>query len=248
MFFKDYFSTQSIDYKKFRPEYPIDMIEFIISHCKRRETAWDCATGTGQVATMLVPYFNTIIATDASSNQISATEKKSNIEYRVANAEQSLLPENYFDLITVAQAIHWFNIPVFFKEARRVAKKKCVLAVWGYANHTIDKDIDTVVSKLYHEILANYWPAERSIVENGYRDIILPFTKINTPQFFIRKTVNLNELIGYLYTWSATQQYISKNHINPIELIFKELEHAWGEPSIIREIKWPVFLKISFID
>jgi len=247
MTFKDYFSTQSNDYKKFRPEYPSEMIDFIVSKCTAKDAAWDCATGTGQVATMLSSHFNKIIATDASEKQIAAATPVHNIEYKISTAENSGLPDNYFDLITVAQAAHWFNLPKFYEEVKRVAKPNAVLAVWGYANHTINPEIDAVVWKLYHDILNDYWPKERFIVEQGYKDIMLPFKKIDAPSFSITKNVNLPQLLGYLFTWSATQQYILKNNQNPVELIYDELLSTWGDASNEHIITWPVFLKMAFV-
>ncbi len=247
MSFKDYFSTQSADYRKFRPDYPKEMIDFIVSKCAETNTAWDCATGNGQVAVMLSPKFNNIIATDASSKQIAMAVNMPNIEYKVATAENSGLPHSSVDLITVAQAAHWFNLPAFYAEAKRVAKPNAVIAVWGYANHSISVDIDNIVLKLYKDILHHYWPAERGIVEQGYKEIILPFETIETPLFTMAKQVNLHELIGYLNTWSATQQYIQANNNNPISIIFNELSEAWGNPNEIKNISWPVFLKLSYI-
>lgn len=247
MSFKDYFSTQSVDYRKFRPDYPQEMIDFIVSNCAETNIAWDCATGNGQVAIMLSPKFNKVIATDASSKQIEAAVAKPNITYKVATAENSGLPDNSIDLITVAQAAHWFNLPEFYAEAKRVAKQGAVLAVWGYAHHSISLDIDNVVLKLYKDILSDYWPKERGIVEHRYESIILPFETIETPVFSMVKHINMHELIGYLNTWSATQLYIQCNHNNPISLIYDELKEVWGNADEIRDIKWPVFLKVSHI-
>lgn len=247
MNFKDYFSTQSVDYKKFRPEYPVEMIDYIVSRCASKNTAWDCATGTGQVATMLAPHFKKVIATDASEKQISAAAQHPDIDYRVCTAEHSGLPDDYFDLITVAQAAHWFNLSSFYEEVKRVARKNAVLAVWGYANHSINDEVDTVVLKLYRDLLHDYWPPERFIVEQGYKDIVLPFEHIEAPPFSIIKKINLQELLGYLFTWSATQQYIQKNSSNPIELIYDELHQTWGNANTERNIVWPVFLKMAFV-
>lgn len=247
MSFKDYFSTQSADYRKFRPDYPKEMIDFIVSKCVETNTAWDCATGNGQVAVMLSPKFNKVIATDASSKQLEMAIRKPNIEYKVATAERSNLDDDSIDLITVAQAAHWFNLPAFYAEAKRIAKPNAVLAVWGYANHSISVDIDNIVLKLYKDILYHYWPAERSIIEHGYKEIILPFETIETPLFTMVKQVSLHDLVGYLDTWSATQQYIQANNNNPISIIFDELSEAWGNPNEIKNISWPVFLKVSYI-
>lgn len=247
MNFKDYFSTQSVDYKKFRPDYPQELIDFLVSKCGKHEAAWDCATGNGQVAVKLSPYFKKVFATDASAKQIEAATPMANVVYSVSTAESSKLTDKSVDLITVAQAAHWFNLELFYKEAQRVAKPNALLAVWGYANHSISLDIDRVVLKLYKDILRDFWPKERFIVEQGYNDIVLPFKPIETPYFTIVKQINLHELIGYLNTWSATQLYIKNNNTNPISFIYEELVAVWGNAENIRDIKWPVFLKAAYI-
>lgn len=247
MNFKDYFSTQSVDYKKFRPDYPQELIDFLVAKCGKHEAAWDCATGNGQVAVKLSPYFKKVFATDASAKQIESATPMANVVYSVSTAESSKLTDKSVDLITVAQAAHWFNLELFYKEAQRVAKPNALLAVWGYANHSISLDIDRVVLKLYKDILRDFWPKERFIVEQGYNDIVLPFKPIETPYFTIVKQINLHELIGYLNTWSATQLYIKNNNTNPISFIYDELVSVWGNAENIRDIKWPVFLKAAYI-
>jgi ubiquinone/menaquinone biosynthesis C-methylase UbiE len=248
MNFKDYFSTQSADYSKFRPVYPKELIDFLVQNCRAHQAAWDCATGNGQVALMLEKHFYEVIATDASEQQIKAATLHDKVTYKVATAENSGLPENYFDLITVAQAAHWFQLNNFFDEVKRVAKKGALIAVWGYANHAVSESIDAVVLRLYRDILNPYWPSERFIVEQGYRDIQLPFENIDTPDFSIKKQMNLHDLCGYLNTWSATQLYIKKNGSNPIEIIYDELLNTWGYPETERTISWPVFLKVARIN
>lgn len=247
MSFKDYFSQHAHDYKKFRPDYPTEIIDFVVTQCQQKNTAWDCATGNGQVAQLLQPYFKKIYATDASAEQIQQTSSTANIQYAVARAEASGLPNHSIDLITVAQAAHWFDLPLFYQEVQRVAALGAVLAIWGYHNHSIHPEIDAIVLKLYKDILKDYWPPERGKVEEKYASMNPPFQKINCPDFFMKKQVDLNGLIGYLATWSATQIYISKNKNNPIEYIYDELHESWGNACDIKEITWPVFLNVFHI-
>jgi SAM-dependent methyltransferase len=245
--FKDYFSRQSAEYSKYRPVYPHSLIDFIASQCNRTERAWDCATGTGQAALMLTAYFNEIIATDASEQQIIAATVHPRITYRICTAESPDLPDDFFDLITVAQAIHWFNQEKFYTAAARVAKPGAVLAVWGYSNHSISKKIDDIIHVLYCDILKDYWPRERILIERCYNDIELPFQKIAHPAFLMHQQMNLYQLTGYLFTWSAVQLFIQKNGFNPLQYILDDLLQAWGNAETTRVVTWPVHLKLARI-
>lgn len=247
MQFKDYFSQNAEDYKKFRPSYPDEMIQFIVEQCSYKNEAWDCATGNGQVAQMLSPYFQKIIATDASAQQIKHALPYPNIDYQVATAESSNLRSQSIHLITVAQAIHWFDLAAFYQEVKRVAAPEAILAIWGYHNHSINAEIDAVILKLYRDILKDYWPPERKKVEEKYTHLQAPFQALHSPDFFMKKQIDLSGLIGYLCTWSALQIYISKNSNNPIQYIYDELLKKWGDPNEIKEISWPVFLNIFHI-
>jgi len=140
--FKDHFSTQAEDYSIYRPEYPADIYSWLASICNSHQLAWDCATGNGQVAVALTNHFGYIIGTDASESQIYHATTYPRVEYEVALAHKSPLDDQSVDLITVAQALHWFEFDSFFKEVERVAKPNSVLAVWCYELHQISPAVD----------------------------------------------------------------------------------------------------------
>lgn len=242
--FKDYFSGHSQDYDAYRPHYP-DELFFHLSHVtEHHNCAWDCATGTGQAAVELAKYYNKVIATDASDNQVRQAAELKNVQYATATAEDSGIVEHSIDLITVAQALHWFDLDRFAKEVDRVLVDHGVLAVWTYNLLTIEQDIDEYINHLYSDLLGPYWAPERTLVENGYQDINFPFTELDVPQFDMYSHWNLRQLIGYLNTWSAVKQYESVKQHNPIELIFQELATAWGDGEQERPVRWPLALRI----
>ncbi len=249
MQFKDYFSAQAGIYAQNRPKYPTALYNFLFSHVKQKKNAWDCATGNGQVAVVLADFFESVIGTDASSAQIAnAFVGHDRVKYAVASAEKTPLPDTWADLITVGQALHWFDFEAFYAEVRRVAAPNALLAVWGYESCTIDTAIDAVYDRLYREILDDYWPPERRYVENRYRDISFPFDKIKTPDdLTMEMYVGLNGFVGYLNSWSATQKYLQKNGQNPIDLIFDDLQAAWGNPETVRRVCFPVFMIAGYV-
>jgi SAM-dependent methyltransferase len=238
--FQDHFSGFSTDYRSYRPRYPDALFSWIASACARHERAWDCATGTGQAATGLVDHFSEIIATDASETQIASADKRQNIQFIQATAEKSGIESESVDLVTVAQAIHWFDLEAFQAEVDRVLKKGGVLAVWSYDLLNITPEIDSVVNHLYGPILDKFWPPERRIIENGYRDIDFPYEKIEVPGFSMSSTWNLAGLAGYLNTWSAVKRYIQERKTNPVEIVFDDLSTAWGEADRKYQVRWPM--------
>ena len=240
MTFKDYFSSDSKSYSNFRPHYPSALFEYLSSISREHEKAWDCATGTGQSAQNLADYFAEVIATDASQNQISNAVTKVGVQYQVAPAEQTSIEDSSVDLITVAQALHWFDIEKFSQEVNRVLKFEGILAVWTYNLLSITPDIDKLINQLYAEIVEDYWPPERKMVEDRYRGIEFPFQQVLPPSFAMEEVWNFPQLIGYLNTWSAVKSYQQVKHQNPVSLISDQISIAWGKPELLRKVTWPL--------
>ena len=238
--FKDHFSGASSDYQRNRPTYPAALFEFLAAQTPAHQCAWDCATGTGQAAQMLARHFAHVIATDASTTQIASAVPDPRIDYRVATAEASGIESESVDLITVAQALHWFDIPAFFHEARRVLKPRGIIAVWSYNLLTIEPAIDAVINHLYGPVLDAYWPPERRLIETDYRDVEFPFEQIATPAFAMETHWTLDQLLGYLRTWSAVRRYQSERGSDPVIATGDALMPLWGERERVRTIRWPM--------
>ena len=245
MDFKDYFSVQAKEYSKYRPKYPAELFEYLSSIVNDHNLAWDCATGNGQAAIGLAPYFNKIIATDGSVSQIEHAEKHPKIDYKVALAEKSGLESSSVDLITVATAIHWLNTDKFYPEANRILKKGGVIAVWIYSGNAMDPEVDKIFGKYFYNIVESYWPVEAKNAWDFEKSVKFPFDKINTPDFKIELMWNLHEYLNYLYTWSSTQNYIKKTGKNPIETGFNHFKKVWGDENSKKKISWDLKMKIG---
>jgi len=241
---KDYFSTQAAVYAAFRPHYPQEMFDFVLHHVPNRLSAWDCATGNGQVALVLARYFETVHATDISDKQLEQAPAADNIVYAISPAEKTAFKNDSFDLITVGQALHWFDRQKFYSEVNRVARKGAVIAVWGYSLLQIDPSIDAIIANFYNNTVGSYWDTARKLVEDEYRSIEFPFEGIKTPDFFIDVQWNLSHLAGYLESWSATQQYIQANDINPVPALMADLSKFWKEEEI-KSVRFPLFLLLG---
>ena len=244
MTFKDHFSKQAADYAKFRPRYPQKLFEYLGSIAPNRGLAWDCGTGNGQAAVGLATVFDRVSATDASEKQIANAQSHERVEYRVTRAEKSDLESASIDLIMVAQALHWFDLDRFYAEARRVLKPKGVLAASAYNLLHVEPAIDEVINRYYYEVVGPFWPPERVLIEK-FEELPLPFSEIQAPSFEMIGQWNLEHLVGYLQSWSATQRFIAANRRDPLEQIIDELRRAWGNPQEVRTVLWPLILRIG---
>jgi ubiquinone/menaquinone biosynthesis C-methylase UbiE len=244
MEFKDYFSTQAKEYSKYRPKYPPELFEYLSGLCNEHKLAWDCATGNGQAAVGLTPWFDKVIATDASPSQIEHAESNPKVTYKVATAENSGLETGSVDLITVATAIHWVDTDKFYPEAKRILKSGGVISIWLYGENKITPEVTKVFVHFFQDTIASYWPAEIKKALN-FEEIDFPFTAVGSPNFKIRLMWSLKEYLSYLYTWSSVQNYIKANGKNPIEIVFNDFKRAWGDEDTKREIIWELKMKIG---
>jgi len=244
--FHDHFSIVAKRYAHFRPHYPAALFDYLAALVGHEAVVWDCAAGSGQATMDLASRFRKVIATDASADQIGSASRRDNVEFRVALAEQSGLPDNSVGLITVAQALHWFDRERFFAETRRVLQPGGFIAVWTYATNRVEGDaVDGLVQDFYSNIVGPYWPPERKLTEIGYRTIELPFPEITPPSFRMEVRWTLDQLLGYFSTWSATNRYIKAIGSNPIEPLAESLGRAWGDPNSPRLVVWPLSLRVA---
>lgn len=245
MSFKDHFSDASAHYAAFRPTYPETLFAWLSGLCKEHECAWDCATGSGQAAFGLARHFRQIVATDASSAQIDHAHGPDNVSFRVATAEASGLSDHSVDLVTVAQAAHWFDLPRFFADAGRVLKPGGVIALWGYGRLDLPGPMDEIFQRFYSETVGSYWPPERKWIDDGYRSLDFPFSEITPPDFFIKVEWDLPRLLAYVSTWSAVKRCAAQTGNDPIPGLQNALAPLWGEPNQAKNLQWPLFLRVG---
>lgn len=240
---KDNFSKQAVDYSKFRPQYPEEMIEFIVSFVNNKSTALDVATGNGQVAHKLSTHFKKVFATDISQKQLDNVIQADNIIYSKESAEKTSFENQEFDLIIVAQAVHWFDFELFYKEIYRILKPEGIFAVMGYGLFSTNPDSDKILQHFYYNIVGPYWDAERKYLDESYETIPFPFEEIPAEKFENQFSWTFEALIGYLQTWSSVQHYISKINQNPIDLIYDDLKDSWEKNN--PKVTFPLLLRIG---
>ena len=243
--FHDHFSGHAPDYRTYRPNYPPELFAYLKSLAPNAARVWDCGTGNGQAAVALAEHFPGVFATDASAEQIAQAEVHPRVTYAVAPAEKCPLPHGSVELVTVAQALHWFDFDPFYAEVRRVCKPGGVIAAWTYDLHSCWPEIDPILQRLQDEFVGPYWPPERKYVTASYRTIPFPFADVPAPPFAMTAEWTLAEMLGYMNTWSATKRFIQTHGFNPVERLTPEFAVMWGDPAGRRTVRWAFHTRIG---
>ncbi len=220
-------------------------MEYLSTFCPERELAWDVGTGNGQAATLLASRFRQVVATDASAGQIKHAHQHPRVTYRVAPAESSGLEAGSVDLITVAQALHWFDLPPFYREVHRVLKPRGVFAAWCYGLMRIDADVDALIREFYTQRVGRYWPHERRHVESAYVDLPFPFENAVMENFAIVQQLTRGELLDYVGTWSAVQRFRSREGSDPVIELGEQLAAVWPRGKERRTVEWPIVVRVG---
>jgi len=242
---KDNFSSGSDQYALFRPTYPAALFDYLLSLVPRRERAWDCGTGNGQVAFVLADSFDRVFATDISAPQLASAPLHERIEYSVQPAEKTSFPDGSFDLVTVAQAIHWFDFEAFYRETDRVLRPGGVLAVIGYDRPRLSPAVDAMLDVFYRDVVGPYWDRERKYIDEQYRTIPFPYTDVPTPALAIEVEWSFHHLIGYLGTWSAVKHYQKAKGEDPVAGVETQLKKNWGDDPV-KKARFPMLLRVAF--
>ncbi len=240
MTFKDYFSERAAEYARFRPRYPAALFQALADLAPSRRLAWDCGTGNGQAAVGLAAHFQRVAATDASPEQLAHAETHRRVTYRRSLESDSGLSDATVDLVTAAQALHWFDVNAFFAEARRVLKPGGVVAVWCYNLPRIGAELDPLLDRFANQTVGPYWAPERQHVRAGYQDLPFPFAALPFPTCAMERELTLTELAGYLDTWSAVRRYRQMVGADPVEPLVAEMARIWGVASRPRNLRWPL--------
>ena len=240
------FATVAREYATFRPGYPSELFAWLARISPSREAVWDCGCGSGQASVALAEHFAVVHATDVAPEQIAAAKPDPRVRYSVAPAEHSGLPADSVDLVTVAQALHWFDVNAFYAEARRVARPGAMLAVWNYPRPQFqDAELDRRFFAFYSDVVGPYWPPERRHIEAGYRTLPFPFEEIEAPEFGLELDWSLEQVTGYVRSWSATARYRKALQADPVPQLRDSLAAAWPGTGASVPIRMPLVLRVG---
>jgi SAM-dependent methyltransferase len=249
MIFRDLFSDRARLYSKYRPEYPDSLFEWVAGLVPNHKSVWDCATGSGQAAKGLARFFEHVIATDASAEQIAQAEPNPKIEYRIADSSSSGLADHSVDMVTVAQALHWLDLDAFYAEARRVVRPGGAVVIWGYGDPILETEsLQKILHAFNRGTIEEFWMPERMILLERYAKVPFPFREVETPEMDLEREWTLPELAGYLRTWSATANYVKQKLVDPIPELESKLAEYWGKSERRRLVRWPLHIRAGYAD
>lgn len=243
--FKDHFSAHAAHYREARPHYPTGLFSLLAALAPGHAMAWDAGCGNGQASVALAQHFDRVYASDPSAAQIASAERHSKVNYAVSPAEQCGLADASVDLVTVAQALHWFDVSRFHGEVRRVLRPGGLIAEWCYAECSVQAEVDAVCRRLYADVLGDYWPPERVHVERGYADLEFPFERVEMAPMSMQVSWSLPQYLAYLGSWSALQRYVRERGSDPLVDMSAEFDRAWGEPDQVRVVRWELSLRVG---
>jgi len=237
----DHFGKVAASYALHRPSYPAGLFQWLAEECVSHDMAWDCGAGNGQASIALTNHFDKVVATDLSDSQIANAKAHARVDYRVAPAETSGLPSSCADIVTIAQALHWFDLEKFYSETRRVLKPNGLIAAWSYGMIVVTNDAtNECLQHFYHDVIGPYWPPERHHVETGYRDLAFPFERIKTPNLTMNVEWTLHQLLGYLRSWSASARYHTATGIDAVDELSQQLITTLPTQDEFIEVQWPL--------
>lgn len=239
----DHFSTFAAAYAKSRPSYPSELFSWLAEQCSQKKLAWDCGTGNGQAAHELASHFDMVHATDLSPQQIAQTTPNPRVHFLCAPAQASGLENESCDLVTVAQALHWFCHDPFYSEVDRVLKPGGVIAAWTYTLLDAEPSVNMVIKQFHDHTVGPWWPPERKWVDLNYVGMPFPFEEFPAPLFIMSREWTLEHLLDYVNTWSAVQRYRSQTGRDAMLALRKQLESVWGDPNMVKTIRWPLAIR-----
>jgi ubiquinone/menaquinone biosynthesis C-methylase UbiE len=211
-------------YSQARPSYPIELVEKIIEFMKEKnvdsfDLAVDVGCGNGQATHLFSPYFKNTFGYDVSENQIKEAKKTSmddKISFYVSPSEKLPLKNDSVSLVTVAAAIHWFNLDKFYAECNRILRPNGVLAIFAYflptVTNTSKPDLLSKKIEDFLKVLRPYFAKEIEIIEQRYKTVKPPFNEIQRDILFKNELKwKIEHLIKFLETLSGYQSFNIKN-------------------------------------
>ena len=193
----------------------------------------------------LAGHFDHVIATDVSLAQLRHAAQHPRIEYQGARAEASGLPGQSVDLVAVAAAIHWFDLPRFYEEVRRVIQRNGVLAAWTYHVAHVTPPLDTILWPFYRDVVSPYFAEGARMVDARYAGLSLPGEELTTPSFRVSVRWTSRQVIDFVRTWSGVQSYIAATKQDPVIELRAQIEAAFRGRDAVREVSWPLYVRAA---
>ncbi|XP_043720706.1 putative methyltransferase DDB_G0268948 [Telopea speciosissima] len=228
-------------YVNARPTYPSEWYSKLAALTPNRTLVWDAGTGNGQAAIGVAEHYEQVIATDVSEGQIKHAMPHPKVRYvhaPLSMSEDELVSliggEGSVDLVTVAEAVHWFDLPSFYSLVNRVLRKpEGIIAVWGYKHFTLNPVFDSVMNR-FIETAMPYFNPNYLYIRDSYRTLPFPFESVgfgsegNPLMLDLPQELSFDGLLKLLSSWSALKTAKERGVDLLTEDVVKEFESAWG--------------------
>ncbi|CAK7354774.1 unnamed protein product [Dovyalis caffra] len=249
------FDKQADLYLDGRPTYPTQWYSMLADHTLHHSLAWDVGTGNGQAALGVAEHYEQVIGTDVSEAQLKHAMAHPRVRYlptQLSMSDDELITliggENSVDLVTVAQAVHWFDLPKFYSLVARLLRKPGgVLAVWCYNDILVSPAFEPVF-KQFHDSTLPFWHPNIQHIFDGYKKLPFPFENIGLGsegkplELDISKELSFEGFLKMISSWSAviTAKNQGVDLLSPT--VVKELETVWGGPKLVRSVTYKAFM------
>jgi SAM-dependent methyltransferase len=236
--FQDHFSGHAESYARWRPVYPDSLFAELAARAAAHDLAWDVACGNARASAALAHHFSRVFASDASEEQLRRALPNERVQLACEPAETPSLAPASVDAVFVGQALHWFRFDAFYEAVRRVAKPGAPVVAVLYELSRITPDVDREVRAFYSGAIGPFWPGDRRHIDERYASIPWPFRAMDFPVVEMTMSWTLDEMIGYVGTWSAVQRYKAAGHDDPVPALAERLRPLWGNDA--RDVTWPL--------
>lgn len=239
--------TYSEEYAQYRPSYPESVFFHLATLLEEKSLAWDCGTGTGQAARLLAPHFQRVVATDASMSQLHNATAGPRIGLVACTAEEACLAPRSVDCVVCAQSAHWFDLDRFYDEVNRVARSGAVISILGYGRALLDGPTGDLLDAFYKQMFSRYYTEQRRLVEEAYTTLPFPFEETPAVPFTIETEWRLEDLAGYISSWSSLQRWIADHGDDPSTDLIDSMRARW-KPETYRRVRFPGFMRLGYVN
>ncbi|NLV79574.1 MAG: class I SAM-dependent methyltransferase [Rhodococcus sp.] len=243
----NWFADGGKDYARYRPGYPPRLAAFLTSLAPSTAVAVDVGCGNGQLTVQLAGHFDAVVGVDPSADQLAHATPHDRVRYLCAPAERVPVADRSAALITAAQAAHWFDLPAFYAEVRRIATDDAVIALISYGLIELEADLTERFDRFYRDEIGPFWTPERALVESGYAELGFPFDERTIPPMAITARWDLRRLLGYLATWSAVRRAGDAGRADVLREFAADLTALWGDPEVARPVVAPIAGRVGIV-
>ncbi|MEO0602749.1 MAG: class I SAM-dependent methyltransferase [Myxococcota bacterium] len=232
------------DYARFRPTYPPELAQALADRVSSRGRAVDVGCGNGQLTVLLAPHFERVVGLDCSADQLAHAAEAPNVTYVRGSADTTGLPDRSADLVVAAQAAHWFDLPAFYAEVRRIGTAGAVVGLVSYGVPMLRDPLNGIFQRSYWQELHGFWAPQRRHVETGYADLPFAFAEQTFPSFSIRRRLTVEEFLSYVTTWSAYAKARREAGLAGFDALFERLRTRWPA-DVVKEVEWPIAVRLA---